>query len=154
MEHGEQLLGQFYEWITLRHKTLKSMGGAVSLDKAMAYSDAKAHLERLLATGFMLDASWNQLKSFTRYLKGIEYRIDKLQGNLARDRLGMTEFASVYEPFSKHTRNMDLTDPTDPFTEFRWLLEEWRVSLFAQPLGTKEPVSLKRLDKRWSELVT
>lgn len=154
VEHGEQLLGQFYEWITLRHKTLKSMGGAVSLDKAMAYSDAKAHLERLLATGFMLDASWNQLKSFTRYLKGIEYRIDKLQGNLARDRLGMTEFASVYEPFSKHTRNMDLTDPTDPFTEFRWLLEEWRVSLFAQPLGTKEPVSLKRLDKRWSELVT
>ncbi len=154
VEHGELLLAQYYDWINLRHKILKSMSGTVSLDRAMAYSDAKVHLERLMQAGFMLDASWEQLKSFGRYLKAIEYRIDKLQGNLPRDRLAMTEFASVYEPFLKHTRNMTLDDPADPFTEFRWLLEEWRVSLFAQPLGTKEPVSLKRLDKRWAELTS
>lgn len=41
---------------------------------------------------------------------------------------------------------------SDELEEFGWLLEEWRVSLFAQPLGTKEPVSLKRLQKRWAEI--
>merc|ERR1711879_1032468 len=70
--HGEQLLAQFVEWVTLRHKILKAMSGAVSLDRAMAYSDVKAHLERLLKSGFMLDASWSQLKCVTRYLKAME----------------------------------------------------------------------------------
>lgn len=151
IEQAEQLLKQFSEWVTLRHKILKSMRGAVSLDKAMAYSDVQANLERLLKSGFMQDASWTQLKSFTRYLKAMDYRLDKLQGNLPRDRLGMTEYQAVYEPFAKYTQDMDLSLPGD-FTDFRWLLEEWRVSLFAQPLGTKEPVSLKRLEKRWAEL--
>ena len=150
--HGEQLLSQFAEWVTLRHKILKAMGGAVSLDRAMAYSDVKVHLERLLQKGFMLDASWNQLKSFTRYLKAMEYRLDKLQGNLPRDRVSMTEFASVYEPFVAYTKDKPLDEPGE-LTDFRWALEEWRVSLFAQPLGTKEPVSIKRLEKRWAEII-
>ncbi|MGB1092116.1 MAG: DUF3418 domain-containing protein, partial [Oceanobacter sp.] len=154
IEQAEQLLDQFAQWVTLRHKILKAMRGAVSLDRAMAYSDVQAQLERLLAPGFMLEASWPHLKCFVRYLKAMDYRIDKLQGNLPRDRLGMTEFASLWEPFQKQTQGMDLTDPENPFTEFRWLLEEWRVSLFAQPLGTKEAVSLKRLEKRWAELVS
>ncbi len=151
VEHGEQLLLQFIEWMALRHKVLKSMSGAVSLDRAMAYSDIKVNLERLLKPGFMLDASWDRLKCFHRYLKAMEYRIDKLQGNLPRDRLGMTEYASVYEPFVKFTDGMALDEPSE-WTDFRWLLEEFRVSLFAQPLGTQEAVSLKRLDKRWQEL--
>ncbi|MCY0966745.1 ATP-dependent RNA helicase HrpA [Parathalassolituus penaei] len=149
---GEQLLEQFSQWVTLRHKILKDMGGKVSLDRAMAYSDIKANLERLLKTGFMLDASWDRLKCFMRYLKAMEYRIDKLQGNLPRDRLGMVEFASVYEPFVAYTKDKPLDEPSD-LTDFRWLLEEWRVSLFAQPLGTQEPVSLKRLEKRWGEII-
>jgi ATP-dependent helicase HrpA len=82
----------------------------------------------------------------------MEYRIDKLQGNLPRDRLGMIEFASLYEPFVAYSKDKALDEPSD-LTDFRWLLEEWRVSLFAQPLGTQEPVSLKRLEKRWAEIV-
>ncbi len=150
--HGEQLLAQFAEWVTLRHKILKSMGGAVSLDRAMAYSDVKANLERLLQDGFMLDASWSQLKCFTRYLKAMDYRLDKLQGNLPRDRVSMTEYASVYDAFAAYTKDKSLDEPGE-LTDFRWALEEWRVSLFAQPLGTKEPVSLKRLEKRWADIV-
>ncbi len=150
--HGEKLLTQFIEWVMLRHKILKAMSGAVSLDRAMAYSDIKAHLERLLTSGFMLDASWLRLTCFTRYLKAMEYRIDKLQGNLPRDRVSMMEFASVNDVFLAYTKDKPLDEPGE-LTDFRWLLEEWRVSMFAQPLGTQEPVSLKRLEKRWAEVI-
>ncbi|WP_430462572.1 ATP-dependent RNA helicase HrpA [Thalassolituus sp. LLYu03] len=149
--HGEKLMGLFCEWLALRHKILKSMSGAVTLDKAMAYSDAKAHLERLLARGFMVREPWSQLQCYTRYLKGIEYRIDKLQGNLPRDRQSMLEFESVWAPYADTLKRIDLDDHPE-YREFGWLLEEWRVSLFAQPLGTREPVSLKRLNKRWLEI--
>ena len=149
---GEQLLDQFAQWVTLRHKIFKDMGGKVSLERAMAYSDIKVNLERLLKPGFMLDASWDRLKCFMRYLKAMEYRIDKLQGNLPRDRVAMLEYSSVYEPFVAYTKDKPLDEPSD-LTDFRWLLEEWRVSLFAQPLGTQEPVSLKRLERRWGEII-
>jgi len=150
--HAETLLGLFVEWLTLRHRILKHMRGAVSLDKAMAFSDAKVHLERLLARGFMLNTDWSRLKSFSRYLKGIEYRLDKLQGNLPRDRQSMIEFESIYKPWRDLTEK-NISQQRAGLIEFGWLLEEWRVSLFAQPLGTQEPVSLKRLQKRWAEIV-
>ncbi|WP_370248929.1 DUF3418 domain-containing protein, partial [Thalassolituus sp.] len=118
----------------------------------MAFSDTKVHLERLLAPGFMTHVPWSQLTCFTRYLRAMEYRIEKLQGNLPRDRQAMIEFESLYEPW-REARERDNEASREALEEFRWLLEEWRVSLFAQPLGTKEPVSLKRLNKRWQELV-
>lgn len=151
LEHGEKLLGQFIEWVTLRHNILKAMSGAVSLDRAMAYSDVKAHLERLLARGFMQRTPWGRLQSYGRYLKAMAYRIEKLQGNLARDRQSMIEFDSLYKPYQQALTQPG-ADQHAELSEFGWLLEEWRVSLFAQPLGTKEPVSLKRLKKRWGEI--
>lgn len=148
----DELLGQFVEWLKIRHRVLKSLRGAVTMDKAMAFSDVKAHLERLLAPGFLLMAPWERLKSFTRYLKAMEYRIEKLQGNLSRDRLAMIEFESLFNPWLDAVRR-DEPEKRLVLEEFRWLLEEFRVSLFAQPLGTKEPVSLKRLEKKWQEIV-
>ncbi|MEK9710958.1 MAG: ATP-dependent RNA helicase HrpA [Thalassolituus sp.] len=151
--HLEALVAQFIEWLKIRHRVLKSLRGAVTMDKAMAFSDTKAHLERLLHSGFMAATTWERLKSFTRYLKGMEYRIEKLQGNLPRDRVAMTEFESLYAPWGEAVKR-DEPEKRAALEEFRWLLEEWRVSLFAQPLGTQEPVSLKRLNKRWQEIVS
>jgi len=151
VDHGERLLNQFIEWIGLRHRILKSMSGAVSLDRAMAYSDVKAHLERLMAPGFMVKNAWVRLQSFSRYLKAMEYRIEKLQGNGPRDRQSMIEFESLYKPYRQLVDKTQIRFGSE-LDEFGWLLEEWRVSLFAQPLGTREPVSLKRLTKRWSEI--
>lgn len=149
--HGEQLGQEFIIWLKLRHSILKAMQGAISLDKAMAFSDAKAHLERLLATGFMSAVPWPKLKHYQRYLKAIEYRLDKLQGNLPRDRQSMIEFDSLWQPYQQRLKSLG-KQASDELLEFGWLLEEWRVGLFAQPLGTQEQVSLKRLTKRWQEL--
>lgn len=151
MPQAEKLLQEYAGWLELRHKILKTMSGSVSLDRALACSDAKAHLERLMARGFMLSQPWAQLQCYSRYLKAIEYRLDKLQGNLPRDRQSMIEFDSLWQPY-QDTRKKT-TYPGPLLQEFGWLLEEWRVALFAQPLGTREPVSLKRLEKRWQDIV-
>ncbi len=149
--HGERLLAQYIEWLQLRHTILKRIGGAVSLDRAMAYSDVKAHLQRLLASGFMSRTPWVQLQCYSRYLRAMEYRIDKLQGNLPRDRQSMIEYEALATPYLELLARVDIDDHPQ-LQEFGWLLEEWRVSLFAQPLGTREPVSMKRLQKRWLEI--
>jgi len=151
VDHAEKLINEFAGWLELRHKILKSLSGAVSLDRAMAYSDVKAHLERLMRPGFMLETPWQQLQCYSRYLKAMEYRIDKLQGNLPRDRQSITEFESLWGPYTDLLERINI-DEHPEIHEFGWLLEEWRVSLFAQPLGTREPVSLKRLNKRWLEI--
>lgn len=148
----DELLVQWVEWLKIRHRILKNLRGAVSMDKAMAFSDTKAHMERLMVSGFLLAAPWERLKSYTRYLKAMEYRIDKLQGNLPRDRQSMLEFESLFKPWSDAVKR-DEPEKREVLEEFKWLLEEFRVSLFAQPLGTKEPVSLKRLNKKWQEIV-
>ncbi|GGY40760.1 ATP-dependent helicase [Bacterioplanes sanyensis] len=151
LEQGSVMIEQFDQWMTLRHGILKSMGGAVSLDRAMAYSDVKARLETLLAPGFMEQTPWQHLQCFTRYLKAMAYRLDKLQGNLARDRQSMLEFESLEKPYLELIAGHDVP-PLSEVAEFGWLLQEWRVSLFAQPLGVREPVSLKRLKARWEAL--
>lgn len=148
---AEQLLKLFVEWIEQRHNILKAMSGAVSLDRAMAYSDIKVHLERLMATNFMQQTPWKYLQRYQRYLKAMAYRIEKLQGNLPRDRQSMMEFDSLYKPYRERSEQQPPAYGSDLY-EFGWLLEEWRVSLFAQPLGTQEAVSLKRLQKRWLEI--
>lgn len=150
-DHLDALMEQFLQWLKIRHGILKSLRGAVSMDKAMAFSDTKAHLERLLAPGFLTQVPWARQKSFTRYLRAMEYRIEKLQGNLPRDRQAMAEFESLYQPWQDAVARNE-PEKKQVLDEFGWLLEEWRVSLFAQPLGTSEPVSLKRLNKRWQEI--
>ena len=151
MPQAEKLLQEYAGWLELRHKILKAMSGSVSLDRALACSDAKAHLERIMTRGFMLSQPWAQLQCYSRYLKAIEYRLDKLQGNLARDRQSMIEFDSLWQPYQEALKKS--AQPDAALQEFGWLLEEWRVALFAQPLGTREPVSLKRLEKRWQEII-
>ncbi|WP_296981375.1 MULTISPECIES: ATP-dependent RNA helicase HrpA [unclassified Thalassolituus] len=151
VDQAEKLINEFAGWLELRHKILKNLSGSVSLDRAMAYSDIKAHLERLLHRGFMLEQPWEQLQCYTRYLKAMEYRIEKLQGNLPRDRQSMAEFESLWGPYMDVLKRINI-DEHPEIREFGWLLEEWRVSLFAQPLGTREPVSLKRLNRRWLEI--
>ena len=81
----------------------------------------------------------------------MDYRLEKLQGNLPRDRQSMLEFQQLFDPFAEQLA-MKTPEPMSDLSHFGWLLEEWRVSLFAQPLGTREAVSLKRLKARWEQI--
>ncbi|WP_431256219.1 ATP-dependent RNA helicase HrpA [Roseateles chitinivorans] len=113
--------------------------------------DLQAQLQRLMPKRFVLQTPWSQLQHYPRYLKAITLRLDKLRADAARDARLLSELRPLEQRWSR--RVADLKGTTDARVEdFRWQLEELRVSLFAQELRTPQPVSVKRLEKVWAQL--
>ncbi|MEQ6340907.1 MAG: ATP-dependent RNA helicase HrpA [Gammaproteobacteria bacterium] len=110
-----------------------------------ALTDIKDQLQRLIYPGFVTRTSWPRLQHLPRYLKATRLRLEKLPRNPARDQQLQGELAPLWQTYWQHASAATLE-------EYRWLLEELRVSLFAQELKTAAPVSAKRLQKMWQEL--
>ncbi|MEX3526831.1 MAG: ATP-dependent RNA helicase HrpA [Burkholderia sp.] len=118
---------------------------------AAAHADMTAQLGALVGNRFVIDTPYLQLAHFPRYLKGIAMRIDKLKADAARDTRQLAEFAPLNQQYQRAlSQRGGAADAR--LTEFRWLLEELRISLFAQELRTPMPVSVKRLHKVWESL--
>jgi ATP-dependent helicase HrpA len=102
---------------------------------------------------FLAETPWAQLQHFPRYLKAIQLRLDKLRADPARDAARMAEAKAEEQRFwrlvAERKGAMD-----SRMQELRWLLEELRVSFFAQELRTPQPVSVKRLQKVWGQLTS
>jgi ATP-dependent helicase HrpA len=118
---------------------------------ADATADCAQQLQRLMPKRFMAATPWNQLQHFARYLKAIVLRLDKWRTDPARDAAKLLELKPQEQRYWRLVaERKGAVD--DRMLEFRWLLEELRVSFFAQELRTPQPVSVKRLDKAWSQL--
>lgn len=118
---------------------------------AQSAADIQAQLQALIGKRFIADTDYAQLTHFPRYLKAINVRLEKLRADPARDARLMAEWAQVAMPWQRAQK--DRQKSVDPkMAEFRWLLEELRVSLFAQELRTPMPVSVKRLQKVWESM--
>ena len=118
-----------------------------------AVDDLYAQLDRLVFRGFLLAIPYQHLKDYPRYLKAADQRADRLRHAAARDLQLMAEMAPLAARWLERTaaaRNAGREDPR--LDEVRWMLEELRVSLFAQSLGTAYPVSVKRVEAQWREL--
>ena len=114
--------------------------------------DITAQLQRLVPKRFVALTPYAQLQHFPRYLKGIVMRLDKLRADPARDGQRLAELRPLEQRYQR--RLADLKGQADSrLDDFRWQLEELRVSLFAQELRTPQPVSVKRLEKVWGQLV-
>jgi len=115
--------------------------------------DVAAQLQRLVPKRFALDTPWTQLQHLPRYLKAVTARLDKLRADAARDAKLMAEVRPLEQRYTR--RLAELKGVRDArLDDFRWQLEELRVSLFAQELRTPQPVSVKRLDKVWAQIVS
>jgi ATP-dependent helicase HrpA len=115
--------------------------------------DIQAQLQRLMHKRFMLAAPYTQLQHMVRYLKAVTLRLDKLKADPARDTARLAELRPLEQRWLR--RLGELKGSGDArLDEYRWLLEELRVSLFAQELRTPQPVSAKRLDRAWAQLVS
>ncbi|TMS57441.1 ATP-dependent RNA helicase HrpA [Imbroritus primus] len=121
---------------------------------ATAHADLEAQLRQLVGKRFVADTPYAQLVHVPRYLKGMAMRIDKLKTDAARDAQRYQEFLPLLQQWQRADRQQRAggggTDPR--LDEFRWLLEELRIALFAQELRTPAPVSVKRLQKVWEAL--
>ncbi|MFM0617123.1 ATP-dependent RNA helicase HrpA [Paraburkholderia nemoris] len=116
-----------------------------------AHADMQNQLDGLIGKRFVVDTPYPQLAHFPRYLKGIALRIDKLKADSARDARQFAEFHPLLQNYQRAlAQRGGVLDPR--LSEFRWLLEELRISLFAQELRTPMPVSVKRLYKVWESM--
>nr|WP_269129422.1 ATP-dependent RNA helicase HrpA [Ramlibacter alkalitolerans] len=116
-----------------------------------ATADAAQQLQRLVPKRFLASTPWMRLQHLPRYLKAIVLRLDKLRADPARDAARLAELKPLEQRYWRLVAERKGT--TDERTEdYRWLLEELRVSLFAQELRTPQPVSVKRLQKAWDQL--
>ena len=118
---------------------------------ADATADCTQQLQRLLPKNFLAATPWPQLQHGARYLKAISLRLEKYRADPARDAQRLTELKPLEQKYWRLVA--ERKGQTDArMLEFRWLLEELRVSFFAQELRTPQPVSVKRLEKVWAQL--
>ena len=131
------------------HATLgKRVAGLKTFPEVVA--DINAQVARLMPRNFLVALPYERIAQIPRYLKAATVRIDKLRTNPARDGELMADWKRLAQPFEREWLAKAKAGVTDPqLEEFRWLLEELRVGLFAQELKTPMPVSVKRLQKIW-----
>ncbi len=132
--------------LTTAYNINKRLKGKVDFTMAFALSDVKAQIEALIFSGFATECGWKRLPDILRYMRAIERRMEKLPIDPNKDRLHMLKIESVAKQYqqllNKIPKGMALPEPVK---EIRWMLEELRVSYFAQQLGTPYPVSDKRI---------
>lgn len=126
----------------------KAITGSASMALLSPLADAREQLEALVFPGFVSRTGTTQLRRLPVYLQAITHRVAKLADNLGRDRVWMTEVQSATERYRTAGGQLPAKpDAAENLTHARWLLEELRLSLFAQHLPTTEPVSLQRITK-------
>ena len=115
-------------------------------------ADMRTQLDRLVHRGFLTGTPWEQLAQLPRYLKAMQLRLDKYGNGPERDAKHQAGIAELWKRYEERLEKQKKAGAVDPrLAEFRWHLEELRVSLFAQELKTPYPVSYKRLDRIWAD---
>ncbi|AHY42104.1 ATP-dependent RNA helicase HrpA [Stutzerimonas decontaminans] len=151
--HAERLARLTLEILKHWHGLQKRFKGKIDLAQAVALNDIKAQLGNLVYPGFVRETPAEWLKEYPRYLKAIEQRFEKIGAQLQRDRVWSGELAGYWEQYQARLKKHLQEGKRDAdLALYRWMLEEYRVSLWAQQLGTKMAVSDKRLNKQWSQV--
>jgi len=137
--------------ILAEHAIVQKRLAAAQKALPQACADISAQLAALLQKRFIVATPYERLQHFPRYLKAVVMRLDKARNDPAREMRLLADWQALARPWEREIGQMrKKMGTTDPFLEeFRWLLEELRVALFAQELRTPSPVSVKRLQKMW-----
>ncbi|OPX56002.1 ATP-dependent helicase HrpA [Oceanospirillum multiglobuliferum] len=150
---AEHLLALCRDILQLHHEVQKKLKGKIPLAVAFIYADIRFQLEQLVHVGFLHQAGREWLTEYPRYLNAILLRLEKAGINRGRDQMWSEELRQLWQKYHTKAEQLKQREGSARSLDlFRWMLEEYRVSLFAQQLGVKLPVSAKRIDKLWSEL--
>nr|WP_086938726.1 ATP-dependent RNA helicase HrpA [Thaumasiovibrio occultus] len=132
--------------LTTAFQINKKLKGKVDLSMAFALSDIKAQIEGLIFRGFATECGWKRLPDILRYMRAIERRMEKLPIDPTRDRAHMLKIDNVVQDYKELLNKIPKGQPVPvKVKEIRWMVEELRVSYFAQQLGTPYPISDKRI---------
>jgi len=146
-------LGHAAQALEARHAALTALK-EVRAGSRESVADIRDHIDSLIYPGFIAATPWERLPHLARYLKAVTLRIRKMSENPARDTARMAEFLPLFTPWRERMAacRAAAREVSAEMADFRWLLEELRISLFAQEIRTAEPVSPTRLLRRWKEI--
>jgi ATP-dependent helicase HrpA len=131
----------------------QGLAGITQVNWMSSVLDLRAQLDGLIFRGFLLAVPYARLKDYPRYLKAARERLDKLFHAAGRDQQHLRELTPLLDKWRERAAAVQALGRRDPrLEEIRWMLEELRISFFAQRVGTAYPVSLKRIEARWKEL--
>lgn len=118
-----------------------------------AVNDARAQIQALRPADFLETVPFERWQHYPRYLRALSLRLERLANNVSRDAAASAELTRRWQDYEQRVAALAARDLAPAaLTEYRWLLEEYRVSLFAQTVKTAVPVSATRLDKLWAEI--
>ena len=146
-ERVEKIALEVEQCLLLSQQVRKALKGKIPLDQIQSRGDIQDQLDNLVFAGFVSAYGSHRLSDIVRYLKAIQRRLEKLPVDPNKDRLMTLTLANLEEQYKavvKAYENKGSVVPDD-VAEIRWMIEELRVSFFAQTLGTKYPVSEKRV---------
>ena len=149
LEAGQQWFDRFAVMLDRYREIHKALDKNFPLAWAHAHSDIKTQLDALIFPGFLLAVPGPWLDHYGRYLEAIQRRLDKLPGQVNKDRAMAAEVQEFETQLRARAGDQPLWALPEPLLSFRFMIEEFRVSLFAQQLGTSMPVSAKRLRAQW-----
>jgi ATP-dependent helicase HrpA len=135
------------------HQRVQQRLDAAAKSTPQPAAEVRAQLARLVFRGFLSATPWDRLHDLPRYFKAARLRLDKYADDPERDRRHAGSIAELWRRYEERAAKQRRAGTTDPRLEdFRWRIEELRVSLYAQELKTPYPVSYKRLDKLWTQI--
>jgi ATP-dependent RNA helicase HrpA len=150
------------------HLQIKKLFKAnIPINQIQTFQQIKQQLSQLYYPGFISQTPISWLRRFPRYIKAMEIRLQKSANDPRRDQLSQAEIESLFNPMVEkfpellqpgllktNTKSNQINKIiiNNQLVEYKWLLEELRISLFAQEIKTIQPVSVKRLQKKWSEI--
>jgi ATP-dependent helicase HrpA len=144
---------QVEQILTMVFSINKRLKGRVDISQALALSDIKAQIGGLIYRGFVTNNGWKRLPDTLRYLRAIERRLEKLAEDPHRDRAQMLRVEHIQQMWQQWLNKLPPKRQQDEEIKgVRWMIEELRVSLFSQQLGTPYPVSDKRILQKMEQL--
>ena len=143
---------KIHEILTQYHKLAKRLQGNIPLAWFDAVKDIKQQMACLVYSGFISATPRQWLRHIPRYFEAINLRLDKMERSLATDKQRQVEIQPHWNKVYQHINDKPDKPLTPEWETYRWMVEEMRVSLFAQELKTSIPISIKKLDKQCESL--
>ena len=139
--------------LMLYQQLRKAISQVKQINWMASLADMKQQLDDLVFQGFLQGMTEQRFKDYLRYLKAMQMRLDKLVHAAPRDQKLMREMADIQSRLIERQSVLRQKSRLDErVDEIRWMIEELRISLFAQEIKTAYPISVKRIEKRWKEL--
>lgn len=153
MDNTSEFAELIFDILDAYHQIMKKLKGRLNLALAMPMGDLQKQLNHLVYNGFLCETPLNRLRSFPRYLNACLIRFEKMARDMANERRYVPILNEWWEQYTQRKKQFETQGLwVDELDDFRWLIEEQRVSWYAQNLGTTETVSPKRINKVWESI--